>query len=36
MGWVQNCDRALLCFEGDAGLCRTMEQARIISELLAG
>ncbi len=36
MGWVRDCDRALLCFEGGAGLCETMEQARHISELLAG
>ena len=33
MGWVRDCDRALLCFDGNAGLCETMEQARIISEL---
>ncbi len=36
MGWVRDCDRALLCFDGNAGLCESMEQARIISELLAG
>ena len=35
MGWVRDCDRALLCFDGNAGLCETMEQARVISELLA-
>ncbi len=34
IAWAGDCDRALLCFEGTADSCDTMERARVIGELL--
>ncbi len=34
IAWAGDCDRALLCFEGSADVCDTMERARVIGELL--